>query len=414
MARGRSYNGRANRSPVASLTAAEDPGLRGNLKKHPTTTSIAEYYHEVTKYSPENLSATVPDPLQKPPPFKEYLSEQAVDLKPYLKGAPASGSGDPAVGAHGVLRSLSRLLYHTGGITDIHEGRGGTMYYRAAPSAGALYPTEIYLATSGIEGLSDGVHSYSVREHALVPIFEGDFRGELVEFCFRHPAAARARMFPRPHRGLRPQRLEVPGPGLPQDPPRCGPRAGQRGGVRPGGGAVRDGAGRLLRRRRQRPPLPRAGGGGRPGGGPAAPPLGPGGPPVRSSLSRRLPPERAALDPDREGSHDAPPRPLGRGAPAAGRPDSAERPAPADALPGHLLGGAPPGHPGGRGTRGLDHLVRPSGRRSGSAARPGRSRAPLSPGSGWPGSSAPPTSRPVPTSPTSRPRSPTASSSTPP
>ena len=163
------------------------------MKKHPTTLSTAEFYHEHTKYSPENLSASVPDPLHKPPPFKEYLSEKSIDLKPFLKGVPGSAGG--IEGPRTALRSISRLLYHTGGITDIVEGRSGTIYFRAAPSAGALYPTEIYLATSGIEGLADAVYSYSVREHSLVPTFEGAFAGEISQYCFAHPAAAAGRMF---------------------------------------------------------------------------------------------------------------------------------------------------------------------------------------------------------------------------
>jgi SagB-type dehydrogenase family enzyme len=162
------------------------------LKKHPTASSIAEFYHELTKYSPENLSANLPDPLLKPPPFKEYLSRRAVDLKPFLKAAAApAGRG----GERGPLTSLSRLLYHTAGITHVLEGRGGSTYFRAAPSAGALYPIELYLATRGAEGLTDGIHSYSPREHSLIPIWEGDFGPELEQFCLRHPAALAARIF---------------------------------------------------------------------------------------------------------------------------------------------------------------------------------------------------------------------------
>jgi SagB-type dehydrogenase family enzyme len=165
---------------------------RGNLKRG-SILSIAEFYHEGTKYFPESLSSSAPDPLEKPPIFKEYLSERTVDLKPFLKGVPEPKA--KADDSQGMLRSISRLLYHTAGITDIVEGRGGPIYFRAAPSAGALYPTEVYLATRGIEGLSDGIHSYSVREHSLVPTWDGDFGAELEEYCFHHPAAARAPMF---------------------------------------------------------------------------------------------------------------------------------------------------------------------------------------------------------------------------
>ena len=163
------------------------------MKKQPTGVSTAEYYHELTKYSPESISTGTPDPLQKPPLFKEYLTERALDLKPFLKGVPHH-SGSPE-NPKNVLRSISRLLYHTGGITEIVEGRGGPIYFRAAPSAGALYPIEIYMATRGVEGITDGIHSYSIREHALVPLWDGNFAREIQEFCFRHPAAVQGRMF---------------------------------------------------------------------------------------------------------------------------------------------------------------------------------------------------------------------------
>jgi SagB-type dehydrogenase family enzyme len=202
----------------------EDSHPRGNLKKQPTVSSVAEFYHELTKYSPEKLSAGIQDPLEKPPAFKEYLSERKVDLKPFLKSPSAFPSRPPrgGVGEHphgasppspprqgavpprspggdarggGILRSLSRLLYHTGGITEILKGRDGASYFRAAPSAGALYPTEVYLATRKVEGLTDSIHSYSVREHSLAPIWEGNFGNELWEYCFRHKSALNAQMF---------------------------------------------------------------------------------------------------------------------------------------------------------------------------------------------------------------------------
>ncbi len=115
-----------------------------------------------------------------------------VDLKPYLKRI--SGPVEPPNEEERTLRSLSRLLYHTGGITTIDEGEGGPHYFRAAPSAGALYPTEIFLAARALAGVADGIHGYSVRDHGLVPLWEGDYWKELSEFTFRHPSVVAARM----------------------------------------------------------------------------------------------------------------------------------------------------------------------------------------------------------------------------
>lgn len=62
---------------------------------------------------------------------------------------------------------IGQLCWAGQGITDRSSG------YRAAPSAGALYPIELYLVTR------EGIHHYLPREHALMPHQAGDVRREL-------------------------------------------------------------------------------------------------------------------------------------------------------------------------------------------------------------------------------------------
>jgi SagB-type dehydrogenase family enzyme len=64
---------------------------------------------------------------------------------------------------------------------------------RASPSAGALYPTEIYVATREVPGLGDGLWSYLVRDHCLIPLWEGDFWQELIQYFFEHEAVRQSR-----------------------------------------------------------------------------------------------------------------------------------------------------------------------------------------------------------------------------
>lgn len=73
------------------------------------------------------------------------------------------------------IRTLARILILTESVTA--KGRGGGMdfYFRSAASAGALYPTEIYLASNGLRGLEDGIYHFSVAEQALALIREGRF-----------------------------------------------------------------------------------------------------------------------------------------------------------------------------------------------------------------------------------------------
>ena len=67
---------------------------------------------------------------------------------------------------------LSQLLWATQGITMESIG----YEFRAAPSAGALYPIETYLVIHDIEGLDPGIYHYSVQNHELEQLKKGDYR----------------------------------------------------------------------------------------------------------------------------------------------------------------------------------------------------------------------------------------------
>lgn len=71
------------------------------------------------------------------------------------------------------LADLSQLLWAAQGVTD--EPRG----FRTAPSAGALYPLEVYVAVGEVTDLPAGVYRYLPAEHQLERIVEGDVRRDL-------------------------------------------------------------------------------------------------------------------------------------------------------------------------------------------------------------------------------------------
>jgi SagB-type dehydrogenase family enzyme len=58
------------------------------------------------------------------------------------------------------LETVSQTMWACQGIT--HDGWG-----RAAPSAGATYPLEIYLVVNRVEGLKPGLYHYLIQTHAL-------------------------------------------------------------------------------------------------------------------------------------------------------------------------------------------------------------------------------------------------------
>lgn len=70
------------------------------------------------------------------------------------------------------LTEVSQLLWAAQGITD---PRG----FRTAPSAGALYPLEVYVVVGNVNNLSDGIYRYKPHVHELERILEGDKRAEL-------------------------------------------------------------------------------------------------------------------------------------------------------------------------------------------------------------------------------------------
>ena len=68
---------------------------------------------------------------------------------------------------------ISQLLWAAQGITDKTRG------LRAAPSAGALYPLEIYLAAAMVEGIQAGIYKYNPSNHSLILLKNGDLREDI-------------------------------------------------------------------------------------------------------------------------------------------------------------------------------------------------------------------------------------------
>src|SRR5512144_662403 len=70
------------------------------------------------------------------------------------------------------LEDMAQLLWAAQGITH-SEG------LRTAPSAGALYPAEVYLVAGRVATLPAGIYRYDPRRHQLARTALGDRRREL-------------------------------------------------------------------------------------------------------------------------------------------------------------------------------------------------------------------------------------------
>ncbi|MCX8161293.1 MAG: SagB/ThcOx family dehydrogenase [Candidatus Saccharicenans sp.] len=98
------------------------------------------------------------------------------------------------------LAEVSQILWAAQGFTrerkeppsrwnPKYEWQGGL---RTAPSAGALYPMEIYLLAGKVEGLPAGVYKYIPKNHALKKVTDADKRKELCQAALMQPQVEKA------------------------------------------------------------------------------------------------------------------------------------------------------------------------------------------------------------------------------
>ncbi len=76
------------------------------------------------------------------------------------------------------LADIAQLLWSA-------QGVNGSRNRRTAPSAGALYPLELYLVAGNVDALPAGVYQYRPVRHALSRIAAGNKLGELARAALR-------------------------------------------------------------------------------------------------------------------------------------------------------------------------------------------------------------------------------------
>ncbi|UCC65674.1 MAG: SagB family peptide dehydrogenase [Anaerolineae bacterium] len=141
-------------------------------------TDVGDLYHQWSKPGYSQALGAVLGWGEQPARYKTYAGAERIPLP-----APAGWQGlslEETVEARRSVRdhvagplsleTLSRLLHAAQGITERRWG------LRAAPSAGALYPIELYAVVHSVAGLARGIYHYAVREHGLELVRAGDFR----------------------------------------------------------------------------------------------------------------------------------------------------------------------------------------------------------------------------------------------
>ncbi len=74
---------------------------------------------------------------------------------------------------------LCQLLFGMTGLTRTSP----QFAFRTVPSAGGLFPTEIYPIVNNVEELDKGIYHYNIAKHMLELLREGDFRVEIAKGC---------------------------------------------------------------------------------------------------------------------------------------------------------------------------------------------------------------------------------------
>ncbi len=184
---------------MSKIRANSIPALESQLDPPPL--SLSELYHENTKLHPLTVQQMMPsgdfsaaDLQAMSRAYKQYPSLPRVKLPP-IESLPQNGrTFDEVISSRRSLRDfadldlslneLSQILHQSYGITGELPGKGGFRQdLRSAPSAGALYPAEIYIAIRKVSGVEPGIYHYNVPNHEIELMIPGDPTEKIFEVC---------------------------------------------------------------------------------------------------------------------------------------------------------------------------------------------------------------------------------------
>ncbi len=137
-------------------------------------------YHHTSSHVPGKLGGHGLDWGSQPTLYKEYRTLPGIEARilPEPEGFASLGLDlvlegrvqTPPLEPADMAGALSRVLAQACGITSVSRHGRGDFHYRAAASAGALYPVECYVALSRSAPLPDGSANLSRRPHHYHPL----------------------------------------------------------------------------------------------------------------------------------------------------------------------------------------------------------------------------------------------------
>ena len=113
-------------------------------------------------------------------PEPRYAGEVSVEQALLQRRSVRSYKDDPLD-----ITDISQILWSAQGSTS---SRG----FRAAPSAGALYPLELYVIAGNVKNLPAAIYKYTPQDRALREIVSGDRRFDLSRAALRQGSIRKA------------------------------------------------------------------------------------------------------------------------------------------------------------------------------------------------------------------------------
>lgn len=146
---------------------------------------VWEYFHEnskISRYSTSVSDNEVIEVMQSMYESLQFKGYKTIDLPKSLRSLNISLDGailnrtSTRVMAPSLitLENLATILHYSYGLTRINENKTSTRPSRMVPSAGALYPLELFLHSAYIQDQSPGIYHYNPEMNNLRLIDEGD------------------------------------------------------------------------------------------------------------------------------------------------------------------------------------------------------------------------------------------------
>ncbi len=130
------------------------------------------------KEKTREMAVNMPEIIKLPEP--KYIGTSSIEEALHKRRSVRTFREDPVT-----ISEVAQLLWAAGGITG-----GGNL--RTAPSAGALYPLELYLVAGKVNGLPAGIYKYRPKNNELSLVAKGDSRADLCGAALGQPSIKRA------------------------------------------------------------------------------------------------------------------------------------------------------------------------------------------------------------------------------